>query len=220
MSLTLAEARARAALLSDVSYRLHLDLTDRETFGVRAEVGFALPRAGRGHVPRARRRRARCCVDGAARDGVRRRAGSPLAGLAADNTVTVEARVPYVTDGDGMHTFTDPADGETYVSAYVGMDICQRVFPCFDQNDLKAPVSLTVTAPDGWTVLANGRCVAHRGRRVGVRDHSPDPAADVRRVRGPVALAAPGSTPACRSAGTRGRRSLRSSTATSTSCAR
>ena len=58
-----------------------------------------------------------------------------------------------------MHTFTDPADGETYVSAYLGMDIAQRVFPCFDQNDLKAPIGLTVRAPEAWTVLANGRTV-------------------------------------------------------------
>ncbi len=43
--------------------------------------------------------------------------------------MTVEARVPYVTDGDGMHTFTDPADGETYVSAYVGMDIAPAGLP-------------------------------------------------------------------------------------------
>ena len=33
-----------------------------------------------------------------------------------------------VTDGDGMHIFTDPADGETYMSAYIGMDVAQRVF--------------------------------------------------------------------------------------------
>ncbi len=60
----------------------------------------------------------------------------------------VEARLPYVTDGEGMHTFTDPADGEVYASAYVGMDLAHRVFPCFDQNDLKAPITLRVTAPD------------------------------------------------------------------------
>jgi len=40
VSLTLAEARTRAALVSDVSYDLHLDLTDRDTFGVRATVRF------------------------------------------------------------------------------------------------------------------------------------------------------------------------------------
>ncbi len=161
MSLTLAEARTRAALLSDVSYRLHLDLTGRETFGVRAEVGFACARPGESTFLELADAR-EVLVDGlpaTTYDGRR----IALDDLAETNVVTIEARVPYVTDGDGMHTFTDPADGETYVSAYVGMDICQRVFPCFDQNDLKAPVSLTVTAPDGWTVLANGRVVRREG---------------------------------------------------------
>ncbi len=46
MSLTLAEARARAALVSDVSYTLDLDLTDRETFGCRATVSFACTEPG------------------------------------------------------------------------------------------------------------------------------------------------------------------------------
>jgi aminopeptidase N len=163
MSLTLAEARARAALLSDVSYRLHLDLTDRDAFGVRAEIGFRCAEPGASTFLELAEAR-EVLVDGlpaTTYDGSR----IVLDGLATDNTVTVEARVPYVTDGDGMHTFTDPADGETYVSAYVGMDICQRVFPCFDQNDLKAPVSLTVTAPGGWTVLANGRAVGQEGGR-------------------------------------------------------
>ncbi len=88
-----------------------------------------------------------------------------LTELADTNEVVVEARLPYVTDGDGMHTFTDPADGEIYVSAYVGMDIAQRVFACFDQNDLKAPVDLTVTADPAWTVLANGRVTSSEGGR-------------------------------------------------------
>ena len=78
----------------------------------------------------------------------------------------MEARLPYVTDGDGMHTFTDPADGERYVSAYVGIDITQRVFACFDQVDLKAPITLRVVADPAWTVLSNssGRHARRRTR--------------------------------------------------------
>ena len=48
--------------------------------------------------------------------------------------------------------FSAPADGETYVSAYCGMDIAHRVFASFDQNDLKGPISLTVAAdPSTWS---------------------------------------------------------------------
>ena len=161
MSLTLAEARARAALLSDVSYGSTSTSPTVTPSGSAPRSGSRCREPGATTFLELADAR-EVLVDGlpaTTYDGSR----ITLAGLAADNTVTVEARVPYVTDGDGMHTFTDPADGETYVSAYVGMDICQRVFPCFDQNDLKAPVSLTVTAPEGWTVLANGRVTAQQG---------------------------------------------------------
>jgi aminopeptidase N len=163
VSLTLAEARARAALLSHMVYDVSLDLTDRETFGVRATVRFDCAEPGADTFLELTDARD-LTVAGVTEwsyDGRR----IHLSRLAASNEVHVEARLPYVTDGDGMHTFTDPADGETYVSAYVGMDIAQRVFPCFDQNDLKAPLTLHVTAPDGWTVLANARAVAHEGGR-------------------------------------------------------
>jgi len=158
VSLTLAEARERAALLSDVSYEIDLDLTDRATFGLRTTVRFTCAEPGAStFLELARASDVTVTVNDAgvpaAYDGSR----ITLTDLAAANEVVVQARVPYVTDGDGMHTFTDPADGETYVSAYVGMDIAQRVFACFDQNDLKATVTLSVTAPEGWTVLANGR---------------------------------------------------------------
>ena len=45
-----------------------------------------------------------------------------------------------------MHAFVDPVDGERYVGGYLGLDITQRLFACFDQLDLKAPITLTVEA--------------------------------------------------------------------------
>ena len=165
VSLTLAEARARADLLSAVSYDIALDLTgppDGITFGCRTTVRFD-SRAPETFLELTGATDLRVTVNGAdattSYDGHR----IALSGLADHNEVVVEARVPYVTDGDGMHTFTDPADGERYVSAYLGMDIAQRVFPCFDQPDLKAPIGLTVTADPDWTVVANGRVTRHDG---------------------------------------------------------
>ena len=55
----------------------------------------------------------------------------------------------YSRTGEGMHRFTDPADGETYVYTQLFMDDVQRVFAAFDQPDLKAVFELTVTAPAG-----------------------------------------------------------------------
>jgi aminopeptidase N len=153
-SLTLAEARARAAQLSDVSYDVELDLTDEREFGSRVTVRFASS-GPETFLELHRGRDVTATVNGstvgAAYDGSR----IALTGLADRNEVVVDARLPYVTDGDGMHTFTDPADGERYVSAYVGVDITQRVFACFDQVDLKAPIALRVVADPAWTVLSN-----------------------------------------------------------------
>ena len=156
MSLTLEEARARAALVSDVTYELELDLTDRESFAVRATVSFTCADPGASTFLELDAARD-LIVDGAPADYDGHRI--TLRDLSPRHRTVVEARLPYVTDGDGMHTFTDPADGEVYVSAYCGMDIAHLVFPCFDQNDLKAPVTLAVRAPEGWRVLANGRAI-------------------------------------------------------------
>ena len=159
MALTWAEARARAAVLSGVSYAVDLDLTEprAERFTSRTEVRFTSTSA-RCFLELQNATELDVTLDGvptpAAYDGDR----ICLTGLPVGEPVTavVTARLPYVTSGEGMHRFTDPADGQTYVSAYCGMDIAHRVFACFDQNDLKAPLSLTVSADPAWTVLANG----------------------------------------------------------------
>ena len=161
VALTLTEARERAGVLSGLSYELDLDLTGTEAFRSRTTVRFASATSAtflelRGATAVA------MAVNGVpvevAYDGRR----LPLTGLLTDrpNEVVVEATIPYTTDGDGMHTFTDPADGERYVSAYLGLDVAQRVFACFDQVDLKATFAVSVTAEPAWTVLANGRAVA------------------------------------------------------------
>jgi aminopeptidase N len=165
VSLTYSEARARAARISAVSYVIDLDLTSRESFGCRTTVTFDLedPRATT-FLELAEASDLRLTVNDApvaapAYDGTR----ITLHDLKPVNEVVVEARIPYVNDGDGMHTVTDPADDATYVAAYAGMDLAHRVFACFDQPDLKAPITLTVTAPDDWTVLGNGRLESHEG---------------------------------------------------------
>ena len=166
MSLTLAEARLRASTLSDVSYDLALDLTSPEarTFGTRTTIRFASS-AHSTFLELTDADAVSLTLDGVQTevdyDGRRLQltglGGTPDA--PTRHEVVVEAQVPYISDGDGMHRFTDPADQATYTCAYIGMDVAQRVFPCFDQNDLKARFTLSVRAPVGWTVLANGRAL-------------------------------------------------------------
>ena len=75
-----------------------------------------------------------------------------LAGLAADNELTVEATGHYTNTGEGMHRFVDPVDGEVYLYSQFEVPDSRRVFPVFEQPDLKATFAFTVTTPAGWTV--------------------------------------------------------------------
>ncbi len=166
-SLTLAEARDRAAQLSDVTYDVEIDLTDLQTFGSRVTLRFS-SNAPETFLELHQGQDLRVTVNDttveAAYDGARIALTGLLTEPAQRNEVVVDARLPYVTDGDGMHTFTDPADGERYVSAYVGVDITQRVFACFDQVDLKAPITLRVVADPAWTVLSNSAPASRNGQ--------------------------------------------------------
>jgi len=68
-------------------------------------------------------------------------------------------RVRYVNEfdrtGDGFHRFVDPEDGEEYVYTNFEPYEAHRLFPCFDQPDIKGHYTFTVTAPAEWLVLTN-----------------------------------------------------------------
>ena len=57
--------------------------------------------------------------------------------------------------GEGLHRFIDPADSETYLYSQFEVPDSRRVFAVFEQPDLKASFTFTVTAPSSWTVLSN-----------------------------------------------------------------
>ena len=70
-----------------------------------------------------------------------------LTELQEDNLLTVSARCTYSRTGEGLHRFTDPADSRVYLYAHMFLDGARRIFPCFDQPDIKATYRFTVTAP-------------------------------------------------------------------------
>ena len=156
----LPEARERATLITDVKTEVHLDLTSTDAFRVEATISFGCTRPGASSFLELRGA-ADVTLDGApaAYDDGR----IALPDLGATNTVRVTARMPYVTDGDGMTATADPADGERYLCAYTAMDIAQKVIPCFDQPDIKTTFTVSVTAPAHWTVLANGVLAGREG---------------------------------------------------------
>ncbi|QYX80819.1 aminopeptidase N [Streptomyces akebiae] len=160
--LTRDEAHARARLLDVHRYEIALDLTrGDETFDSRTVIHFTVrgkKKAADTFVELKPADLRSVTLDGepldpATLDGNR----LPLKGLTpGEHELRVDAAMRYSRTGEGMHRFTDPTDGETYLYTQLFMDDVQRVFAAFDQPDLKAAFDLTVTAPEGWTVLANG----------------------------------------------------------------
>ncbi|MGF1427175.1 aminopeptidase N [Kitasatospora sp. LaBMicrA B282] len=156
--LTRAEAIERHQLLDVRSARLDLDLTrGPEVFGSTTVIRFGCATPGAGTFvdvkPAALHR---VVLNGRDLDVSALAAGRfPLTGLAAENELTVEADMAYSHTGEGMHRFTDPADGEVYLYTQSFLDDGPRVFASFDQPDLKAEFTVAVTAPPQWTVVAN-----------------------------------------------------------------
>ncbi|MEU8590339.1 aminopeptidase N [Streptomyces sp. NPDC048664] len=165
--LTRDEAQTRARLLDVQHYDIALDLTRGEdTFDSRTRIRFTV-REGQAatdtfvELKPAELRTA--TLDGHPLDP-HTLAGNrlPLPALTpGDHELRIDAVMRYSHTGEGMHRFTDPLDGETYVYTQLFLDDVQRVFAAFDQPDLKAAFDLTVTAPEGWSVLANGITTEH-----------------------------------------------------------
>ncbi|MFE4533944.1 aminopeptidase N [Streptomyces scopuliridis] len=165
--LTRDEAQTRAQFLDVHRYTIALDLTTGEdTFDSRTVIQFTAQAAGDTFVELKPASLRSVTLDGRPLDPAAL-AGNrlPLTGLTAgEHELRVDAAMRYSRTGEGMHRFTDPADGETYVYTQLFMDDVQRVFAAFDQPDLKAVFELTVTAPDDWTVLGNGVATRTEGR--------------------------------------------------------
>ncbi|GAB2744030.1 aminopeptidase N [Kitasatospora kifunensis] len=153
------EATVRAHLLEVRSYHVALDVTRGErTFRSTSVIRFGCTEPGAPSFVQIEPEvllRAELNgrpLDPATLDGNR----LPLPELAAENELLVEADMAYSHTAEGLHRFTDPADGAGYVYASCGPDLAPKVFACFDQPDLKAPFTFSVTAPADWTVIGNG----------------------------------------------------------------
>jgi aminopeptidase N len=157
-NLTRSEAQERSRLLDVESYGVELDLTGGDTtFGSASTVVFRCASPGASTfidliAPEVRQ----ITLNGEPVstenfDGDRIR----LDGLAETNELQVIADCAYSRSGEGLHRFTDPADGAVYLYSDLETFDAHRVYACFDQPDLKSSFQFTVTAPEGWQVLSN-----------------------------------------------------------------
>ncbi|MFP5023338.1 aminopeptidase N [Pseudonocardia phyllosphaerae] len=179
-NLTRTQAEERAALLDVSTYDVTIDLTDGSgapsdrTFAVTTTVRFAAREPGASTwiewvgegITSATLNGRELDVSGWTEEG-----GLALPDLAADNELTIVATALYTNTGEGLHRFVDPVDGAVYLYSQFETADCKRLFPCFDQPDLKARYTITVTAPGDWTVVSNTAAEISEPDATGAREH-------------------------------------------------
>ena len=157
-NLTRLEAAERSATVRTQSYDVVLDLTRGETvFGSTTTARFTATPGSSTFIDLVAPTVHSITLNGLPLDPAEVYTDSRIAlkDLAADNELVVVADCAYMHTGEGLHRFTDPADGETYLYSQFEVPDSRRVFAVFEQPDLKASFTFTVTAPSSWTVLSN-----------------------------------------------------------------
>lgn len=151
------EASERSAVVQAQNYYVELDLSTRDdTFGSRTTVHFTAREGNSTWIdfiaPKVQRIELNGeSLDTSIHDGFR----IPLRNLKSHNVLIVEAEAAYMNTGEGLHRFIDPVDDEVYLYTQFEIADARRVFACFDQPDIKATFTFSVTAPAHWKVTSN-----------------------------------------------------------------
>ncbi|OFO94343.1 aminopeptidase N [Corynebacterium sp. HMSC034H07] len=175
-NLTHAEASARSAALRLSTYELHLDVTsaptDADSYEVTSRITFTTTEPetfvdylGKAvHAVRVNGEEVENTFDGG-------RVYLRNLPVGEELTVEITGSSYYSRTGQGLHRMHDQADDTTYLYSHLEPSDARRIFPCFDQPDLKASYEVHLTGPEGWQLLSNqpevgrekteGREVAH-----------------------------------------------------------
>src|SRR6266550_1987070 len=157
-NLTREEARRRAELVQTPLYEISLDLTrDTDTFACEATIHFLCQEPGANTFIDFLAPSVDSCelngeeVPKEAFNGAR----ITLTNLRDANELHVLATCDYQNIGAGLNRFKDPVDHKVYLHSQFETFDAHRMFPCFDQPDLKASFTFTVLAPSDWIVVSN-----------------------------------------------------------------
>ena len=164
-NITRAEAIARSAQITATSYEVELDLTTgNDWFRSTTRAVFSAT-TDASWIDLIAREIESATLNGApidvasAFDGTRLQ----LTGLSTTNELIIVAKCNYMNTGEGLHRFVDPVDDEVYLYSQFETADARRMYACFEQPDLKATFTLTVTAPSHWEVISNEMCTSRDG---------------------------------------------------------
>ncbi|MGO1550118.1 MAG: aminopeptidase N [Nesterenkonia sp.] len=167
-NLTREEAGARSAAISVSHYEVHADLSQAaaegaSTYPVDTRItlthtpthtptgdGVFLDYVGESVESLA--------INGEARS-VDTHVGSArilLSGLSeGENVVDIRSHSRFSRSGEGMHRFVDPSDNQVYLYTQYEPADSRRVFPVFEQPDIKARFRFSLTGPVTWQLRSN-----------------------------------------------------------------
>jgi len=150
----------RARTVRDVRYDLSLDVTARDSAIGHVAVRFTRTGTSDAILDWRGRRLTRATANGAdlrltAANGAHIRIPARLL-KSATNVVELWFVSDIAPSGASIIRTHDQTDGSDYLYTLLVPADANQLFPCFDQPDLKARVTFTLTTPRAWTALANG----------------------------------------------------------------
>ncbi len=81
----------------------------------------------------------------------------PILLKAGRQHIVIDYSHPYSKTGSGLYRFTDPEDQRVYIYSELEPYNANRIFPSFDQPNIKATYELKVEAPADWQVVSSIR---------------------------------------------------------------
>ena len=157
-NLTRLEAQERARVVQSQSYEIALHLASGdETFQSDTTVRFTGEAGASTFIDLIAASVELVELNGVSLDPAEVFADSrvQLPSIAAENVLRIKSTQRYMNTGEGLHRFVDPADNEVYLYSQFEVPDSRRMFPVFEQPDLKANFQFTVTAPARWKVTSN-----------------------------------------------------------------
>jgi len=154
-------AKYRSQYISNVKYQLEFDFTKAETFSGKSTVNFDLKAAKTMSLD----------FDGG--EVLKVVANGKVATTAAYNSIFVEIPASYLKAGKnivevsfrhkystspaGVYRYLDPKDQRVYLYSNFEPYNANKMFPCFDQPDLKATYQTVARTPKNWKVVTSNR---------------------------------------------------------------
>ncbi|MGA0082823.1 MAG: aminopeptidase N [Candidatus Nanopelagicales bacterium] len=158
LNITRNEAIQRAGLVSDPVYTVSLELDGKgETFSCFASIDFKAQENSNTWIDLVSPLVESIWLNGEELNVKEVFNGTriQLRNLNPENKLKIKAQCSYMNTGEGLHRHIDPVDNEVYIYTQFEVPDCRRVFPVFEQPDIKGVLNLTVKTPTKWTVISN-----------------------------------------------------------------